>query len=66
MHVGERSVYYAMSHGVKLEESEYQAILNLDKNEEDKMSKYFSEPLTEIIRHGFDLAAMEEKSKKIP
>jgi hypothetical protein len=62
MHVGERSVYYALTHGVTLEENEYQAILNLDKDEEDKMAKYFSEPLTEIIRHGFDLAAMEEKN----
>jgi len=64
MHVGERSVFYALTHGVKLEENEYQAILNLDKDEEDKMAKYFSEPLTEIIRHGFDLAAMEEKNEK--
>lgn len=62
MHVGERSVYYALTHGVKLSEIEYQAILNLEKDGDDKQAKYFSEPLTEVIRHGFTLAAMEEKN----
>ncbi len=62
MHVGERSVYYALTHGVKLEENEYQAILNCGKDGADKQSRYFSEPLTEIIRHGFDLAVMDEKT----
>jgi hypothetical protein len=64
MHVGERSVYYALKYGVDLSENEYQAILNLDKDGGDKMAKYFSEPLTEVIKHGFGLATMEEKSGK--
>jgi len=64
MHVGERSVYYALTHGVKLDEKEYQAILNIEKDNDDKQAKYFSEPLTEIIKHGFDLAVMEEKNGK--
>jgi hypothetical protein len=62
MHVGERSVYYALTHGVKLSEIEYQAILNIEKDGDDKQAKYFSEPLTEVIRHGFALATMVEKN----
>ena len=60
--IGERSVYYALTHGVELSEVEYQAILNLDKDEDDKMSKYFSEPLSQIIKMGFELAIIEEKN----
>jgi len=62
MHVGERSVYYALTHGVQLSEVEYQAILNIDKDGDDKQAKYFSEPLTEVIKHGFALATMELKN----
>lgn len=61
MHVGERSVYYALTHGVKLSEVEYQAIINIEKDSDDKQAKYFSEPLTEVIKHGFELAVMDEK-----
>jgi hypothetical protein len=64
LRVGERSAYYAINHGVKLAEEEYQAILNLDKDDEDKMAKYFSSPLTSIIKWGFELAIMEEKNGK--
>lgn len=64
LHVGERSVYYAINHGVKLTELEVQAILNIDKDGGDKMAKYFSEPLTEVIRYGFALATLEEKNGK--
>lgn len=61
MKVGERSIYYIFKNGGQLNEVEYQAILNLDKDGNDKMSKYYSEPLTQIIRQGADLAIMEEK-----
>ena len=62
MHVGERSAYYAITHGVKLTEEEYQAIVNIDKENDDKMARYFSSPLTQIIKNGFELAIMEEKN----
>lgn len=62
LRVGERSAYYATKHGVKLTEEEYQAILNLDKDEEDKMAKYFSSTLSSIIKWGFELAILEEKN----
>jgi len=64
LHVGERSVYYALKYGVDLSERECQAILNIDKDSDDKQAKYFSEPLTEVIKQGFTLAAMDEKNGK--
>ena len=62
--VGEKSLYYALKYGVVLSETEAQAILNIDKENEDKMAKYYSESLTQIIKIGFDLAIMEEKNGK--
>jgi len=64
LRVGERSAYYAINYGVKLTEQEYQAILNLDKDDDDKMARYFSSPLTSIIKWGFELAILEEKNGK--
>lgn len=61
---GERSVYYALQYGVKLNETEYQAIINSDKDPEDKQAKFFSQPLTQIMRQGFELAIMEDKNVK--
>ena len=61
MKVGERSIFYILQHGGQINETEYQAILNLDKDSTDKLAKYFSEPLTQIIRQGVELAIMEEK-----
>ena len=62
MRVGERSVYYATSNGVKLTEEEYQSILNVDKNPDDLMAKYHSTVLSNIVRHGFEIAILEEKN----
>ena len=59
---GERAIYYAMSNGVKLNDLEFQCIINLDKDSDDKQAKYFSEPLTQIVKQGFELAFTEEKS----
>lgn len=64
LRVGERSIYYATKYGVQLTQEEFQAILNLDKDEDDKMAKYFSTPLTSVIKWGFELAIMEEKNGK--
>lgn len=64
LRVGERSAYYALQHGVTLTEEEYQAIVNLDKDEDDKMARYFSSSLTSIIKWGFEIAIMEEKNGK--
>lgn len=62
MKVGERSVYYATQHGVSFTESEYQAILNYDKEYTDKQAMWHSEPLSVILRTAQDLAILEDKN----
>ena len=61
MKVGERSVYYAMKYGVKLNEEEYQAIVNYDKSDDDKQSKWYGTTLSTILKQANELAIIEEK-----
>lgn len=61
MKVGERSAYYATKYGCTLEEDEYQAIINIDKDSDDKMAKWHSLILSQVMKHGFELALIEEK-----
>jgi hypothetical protein len=55
MRVGERSLYYAMSHGVKFTEEEYSAIMFYDKND-DKMADFHNSLLGELLKIGNNLA----------
>ena len=61
MKVGERSAYYALKYGVELSEEEYQAIINYDKTDDDKQSKWHSCTLSTIIKQANELAIIEEK-----
>ena len=61
MRVGERSAFYVLTHGIKLTEEEYQAIINYDKDESDKQAKYHTNTLGEILKIANQLAIMEEK-----
>ena len=61
MKVGERSAYYALKYGVELSEDEYQAIINYDKPDDDKQSKWHSCTLSTIIKQANELAIIEEK-----
>lgn len=63
MRVGERSVYYAMSHGISLTEEEYTAILNLDKSD-DKMAEYHNSMLGDLLKTAAIFAIKHEKNKK--
>lgn len=63
MRVGERSVYYAMSYGVKLTEDEYSAILNFDKND-DKMAEYHNSTVGDMLKTASLFAIKHEKNKK--
>jgi len=62
MLVGERSAYYAMKYGVNFTEEEYQAVINSDKEGSEKTIRWFSKPLTHIIKLGFEMAVLEEKN----
>ena len=64
LHVWGEMDIFSIKYGVKLSEKDFQAITNLDKDDDDKMAKYFSSPLTQIIKLGFELAIMEEKNGK--
>jgi len=63
MRVGERSIYYAMSHGIKFTEEEYTAIINLDKND-DKMAEYHNSMLGDLLKTAAIFAIKHEKNKK--
>lgn len=62
MRVPDKSLYLLSKYGIKLDETEYQAISNLGKDDDDKMSKYHSETLFSVIKMGFELAILEEKN----
>ncbi len=60
MRVGERSIYYAVSHGIKFTEDEYTAILNYDKTD-DKMSEHHNSMLGDLLKSGALFAIKNEK-----
>lgn len=64
LRIGERSIYYAIKYGVVLEEDEYQAILNTDKDDDDKMAKWHSSIISQLLKQGFEFALIEEKYGK--
>jgi hypothetical protein len=65
MTIGERSIYYLMSNGNgdMLSDTEYQAILNFDKDAGDKMAEWHTSPLGVILKMAIKMAIMEEKKK---
>lgn len=64
MKVGERSAYYALSHGVELNEAEYSAIVFHDKDDDDAQAKYHNSMLGDLLKIANTLAIHEEKSIK--
>jgi hypothetical protein len=64
MKVGERSAYYALSYGVTLTEEEYQSIINFDKSEDDKQSKWYGSILSTLLRQANELSIIECKKNK--
>jgi len=61
MRIGERSVFYVISNGGSLTETEFQAIINFDKPNDDKMSKWYSSTLSLILKQANELAIREEE-----
>ena len=60
--IGERSAFYALKYGVELNEEEYQSIVNYDKSDDDKQSKWYGCTLSTILKQANDLAIIEEKN----
>lgn len=62
LRVGERSILIAMNAGIKFTEIEYEAMRILDKdNGDDNYTKYFSSPLSTVIRQASELITLENK-----
>ena len=63
MSVGERSIYYILKtkNFNILTSEEYQAIINFDKNNDDKAAEWHTETLGEILKIAIKLAILEEK-----
>lgn len=65
LRTGERSIMLAMNAGVKFSPIEFEAMGILDRNpEDDNYKKYFSSPLSTIIRQAAELIGMINKSLK--
>jgi len=63
--IGERSAFYAsLKYGVELTEEEYQAIINYDKSDDDKQSKWYGCTLSTILKQANELAIIEEKNNQ--
>ena len=62
MRIGERSLYYATSHGIKLTEEEFSAILMFDKND-DKMAEYHNSTLGDLLKTASLFAIKSEKKR---
>ena len=56
LRTGERSTLIAMNAGVKFTECEYEAMQAIDKlSEQDNYTKYFSSPLSLVIRQAYEI-----------
>lgn len=62
MRVAERSLYYALSHGIELTDEEYAAILMSDKID-DKMAEFHNTMLGDLLKTAMTFAAKNEKKK---
>ena len=63
MRIGERSIHYATTTGVKFTDDEYIAILNFEKTD-DKMSVYHNSMIGELLKMGSVLAIKSVEKNK--
>ena len=61
MRISERSIFYCNQYGVKLNDIEFQAIMNFEKTEDDKQSRWYSSILSVILKQAIELSIYEEK-----
>jgi len=61
MRVGERSAFYCSTHGIELNEEEFQTIMNSDKGDDDLQSKYHTTPLGQVVKMGFEMEIFKQK-----
>lgn len=65
LRVGERSTFIAINAGIKFNEIEYEAMRIMDKdNGDDNYTKYFSSPLSTVIRQANELITLANRIQK--
>lgn len=64
MRVSERSVYYALSHGVSFTEEEFAAIIMFDKTD-DKMAELHNSMIGDLLKMGSVLAIKNERKTNV-
>lgn len=63
LRTGERSILIAMTNGIKFTEQEYEAMRIMDKTDgDDNYSKYFSGPLSMVVRHANEILTLSSKT----
>lgn len=63
MTIPERSMYYAMKHGIKLTEYEAQSVFSYEKLDYDRQNKYFANTTGRLLKLAIDMAIIEEKER---
>ena len=63
MRVSERTLFYLSEASIKLTEEEHAAILNYDKGDDDKQSRFYNSMLGETLKMANILAIKESKLK---
>lgn len=63
LRTGERSILLCLKYGIKLQDNEFEAIRSLDKDNDDKMIKFYSSPITTIMRISNEILSMEAQNK---
>lgn len=63
MTIPERSMYYAMKHGIKLSEYEAQSVFSYEKLDYDRQNKYFANTTGRLLKLAIDMAIIEEKER---
>ncbi len=63
LRTGERSLWHACSAGIKFNALEFEAMRIMDKNNDDDYSKYYSSPLSTVIKQANELLTLISKIK---
>lgn len=63
LRVGERSIMLACNAGVKFTEFEFEAMRIMDKSNDDNYSKYYSSPLSVVIKQANEIITLINKVK---
>ena len=64
LRVGERSLLIAMNAGVRFSEEEFEAMRIMDKDSDDNYAKYYSTPLSMIVKQANEMLDYINRSRK--